>query len=168
MISTYNLLTFVWRDSLHLFLLLWSTAIPMVFANWAFNPAFCSSKRLNPLASRSTVLYLWVCPLPTGLNLWTGLGEVAMDSDKSFTSCKLSSVLLSSSLTSWLVEPGSDELIPVLSQVHVGEHIIVLDHLKWFELFKISRYLWTIIFLNSMEPPSAYEDSSSSDIEIEN
>lgn len=92
-IDTYNLLTLVWSDSLHLFLLRWSTAIPMVFANWAFNPAFCNSKRLKPLARRSTVLYLWVCPLPTGLNLATGLGEVA---NHSLVSIPVASCLLCS------------------------------------------------------------------------
>ena len=127
-----SLLTLVERLSWDRFFLLWSTEIPTVLANWAFKPASLSSNKLNPLQRRSTLLYRLVYPLPTGLKRCTGLGEIAMNYFIVYTCSSLLSMKLSPSLSSWLIEPSLNEFGPVLSKMHIRNHIVVSDHCKWF------------------------------------
>jgi len=79
LLYSFKRCTFDWSDSVDLFFLLWSTAIPIVLAYLIPIPAALSSSRVNPRPARTLVLYLKVGHLTTGLSgPATGLGAMSV------------------------------------------------------------------------------------------
>ena len=99
----------------------------MDLANCCPSPAALISARVNPtLKTKSTSAGSGSVVVPDGRAPDCGSEHVQRSRSKSFG--LFSSGDDSSFLSSGLVEPGSDVLLPVLPQMHVRDHVVMFDH----------------------------------------